>query len=52
MTITIIIPVKPGGQVKALGALRLAGVDIRNFELQRPTLEEIFLAAVRGGAES
>jgi len=37
-----------GRGVAALEALREAGVEIRSFELTRPTLEEIFLAAVRG----
>jgi Cu-processing system ATP-binding protein len=36
-----------GRGVAALEALREAGVEIRTFELTRPTLEEIFLAAVR-----
>jgi len=29
--------------------LRDAGVEVRSFEVQRPTLEEIFLTVVRGG---
>jgi ABC-type multidrug transport system ATPase subunit len=33
----------------ALEALRAAGVSVRSFEVQRPTLEEIFLEVVRGG---
>ena len=33
----------------ALEALRAAGVSVHSFELQRPTLEEIFLEVVRGG---
>ena len=41
-----------GRGLRALEALRVAGVDVRNFELQRPTLEEIFLAAVRGGSSA
>jgi ABC-type multidrug transport system ATPase subunit len=32
----------------ALETLRSAGVAVRSFEVQRPTLEEIFLAVVRG----
>jgi len=32
-----------------LEALRAAGVRVRSFEVQRPTLEEIFLEVVRGG---
>jgi ABC-type multidrug transport system ATPase subunit len=37
-----------GADGRGLEALRGAGVPIRSFELQRPTLEEIFLAVVRG----
>ena len=37
-----------GRGLEALDALRRAGVDVRSFEIQRPTLEEIFLQAVRG----
>ena len=40
-----------GRGVAALEALRAEGVEIRSFELTRPTLEEIFLAAVRGERE-
>ncbi|MGE5180199.1 MAG: ATP-binding cassette domain-containing protein [Bacteroidota bacterium] len=36
-----------GKGVAALEALRTDGVEIRSFELTRPTLEEIFLAALR-----
>ena len=35
-----------GGHVAALDAVRAAGLGVRTFELQRPTLEELFLAAV------
>jgi ABC-2 type transport system ATP-binding protein len=38
-----------GGAVEALDILRAAGIAARSFELQRPTLEELFLAVVRGG---
>jgi ABC-type multidrug transport system ATPase subunit len=38
-----------GHPLAALEALRGAGVAVRTFELQRPTLEELFLAVVRGG---
>jgi len=37
-----------GHGVQALEAMRLAGITIRSFEQQRPTLEEIFLQTVRG----
>src|SRR5262249_48958063 len=40
----------PNGQaLQALDALRSAGHAVASFELQRPTLEEIFLSVVRGG---
>jgi ABC-type multidrug transport system ATPase subunit len=32
----------------ALELLRRAGVDVRSFEIQRPTLEEAFMSVVRG----
>ena len=37
-----------GRAVAALEALREAGIAVRVFEVQRPTLEETFLAVVRG----
>ncbi len=37
-----------GRGLEALEALRAAGVGVRAFEQQRPTLEEIFLAVVKG----
>ncbi len=37
-----------GGFIDALDVLRAAGVPLRSFELQRPTLEEVFLSVVRG----
>jgi ABC-type uncharacterized transport system ATPase subunit len=38
----------PDGQaLRALESLRAAGHAVRSFELQRPTLEEIFLNVVR-----
>ena len=36
-----------GSGVKVLECLRGAGIDIRSFKLQGPTLEEIFLSVVR-----
>ncbi|MBI5838170.1 MAG: ABC transporter ATP-binding protein [Candidatus Eisenbacteria bacterium] len=40
----------PGGRhLEALETLRASGVAVRSFELLRPTLEELFLAVVRGG---
>ncbi len=38
-----------GRGLEALEALRAAGVGVRSFELERPTLEELFLSVVRGG---
>jgi Cu-processing system ATP-binding protein len=38
-----------GRGLEALAALREAGVALRGFELQRPSLEEIFMAVVKGG---
>jgi len=39
-----------GRSLEALEALRVAGIPLHSFELQRPTLEEIFLKVVRGGS--
>jgi Cu-processing system ATP-binding protein len=36
-----------GHGLAALDALRRGGVEVRSFELQRPTLEEIFMQVVR-----
>jgi len=36
-----------GRGVKALEVLRHGGIEVRTFELARPTLEELFLAVVR-----
>jgi ABC-type multidrug transport system ATPase subunit len=38
--------------IAALETLRAAGIAVRTFELQRPTLEEIFLDVVRGPARA
>ena len=37
-----------GGGPAALDALRTGGIQVRSFEVHRPTLEEIFLDVVRG----
>ncbi len=42
------VDVANGSPVEALEALRAAGLGVRTFELQRPTLEETFLTVVRG----
>ena len=38
-----------GRSLEVLDALRGAGIDLRSFQMQGPTLEETFLAVVRGG---
>jgi len=45
----IVVETSNGGGLEALEALRAAGVAIRSFELQRPTLEELFIEVVRAG---
>ena len=44
----VLVEASNGHGLDALDALRAAGVPIRTFEMQRPTLEEIFMAVVRG----
>jgi Cu-processing system ATP-binding protein len=41
-----------GRGIEALERLRSAGVPVRAFEVRRPTLEEVFLAVVRGGRDA
>jgi len=41
-----------GRAIEVLEALRAARVEVRSFETERPTLEEIFLKVVRGGRAS
>ena len=45
----LVLDAVDGRGVEALEALRRAQVVVRSFEMQRPTLEEIFLNVVRGG---
>jgi ABC-type multidrug transport system ATPase subunit len=45
----VIVDGENGRGFEALEALRAAGVAVRSFEMLRPTLEEIFLAVVKGG---
>jgi len=40
-----------GAGLDVLDALRRAGVAVRSFEVQRPTLEELFLQVVRRGRQ-
>ena len=43
----VAIEARDGRFLEALDALRAGGVRVRSVEMQRPTLEEVFLAAVR-----
>jgi ABC-type multidrug transport system ATPase subunit len=45
----LIVEASNGKGLEALETLRDAGVVLRSFELQGPTLEEMFLNVVRGG---
>jgi Cu-processing system ATP-binding protein len=45
----LIVHASNGKSLDVLETLRGAGVTLRSFQLQGPTLEEIFLAVVRGG---
>jgi Cu-processing system ATP-binding protein len=46
---TLLVEGANGHALAALDALRSAGVPVRSFEVQRPTLEDLFLETVRGG---
>ncbi|MEP7027578.1 MAG: ABC transporter ATP-binding protein [Candidatus Eisenbacteria bacterium] len=46
---TLVVEGSNGSSLAALEALRGAGVDVRSFEVLRPTLEDLFLETVRGG---
>ena len=45
----VMVETHNGRTLEALEAVRASGATVRAFELQRPTLEEIFLAVVKGG---
>jgi ABC-type multidrug transport system ATPase subunit len=45
----ILVGASNGRSLEVLDALRLAGVELRSFHMQGPTLEETFLSVVRGG---
>ena len=45
----LIVEASNGTGLDALEALRAAGVALRSYELQGPTLDEMFLGVVRGG---
>jgi len=49
---TLTVEALDGRALEVLEAMRLAGVPVHSFELQRPTLEEIFLKVVRGGSDA
>jgi Cu-processing system ATP-binding protein len=44
----VVVDAANGRAVEVLEALRAAGAGVRSFEIQRPTLEEIFMSVVRG----
>lgn len=48
---SLAVEARNGGALDVMASLRAAGVAVKSFELQRPTLEEIFLRVVRGGGE-
>ena len=48
--VTLVVDGVNGKALAALDALRGADVGVRSFELVRPTLEDLFLDAVAGGA--
>lgn len=47
----IVVETMNGGGLEALEVLHEAGVPVRSFELQRPSLEELFLEVLRAGRE-
>jgi ABC-type multidrug transport system ATPase subunit len=48
--VTLVVDGVNGNALAALDALRSADIGVRSFELVRPTLEDLFLDAVSGGA--
>jgi len=48
----VAVEARDGRFLEALDALRAGGVGVRSVEMQRPTLEEVFLAAVRADADA
>jgi ABC-type multidrug transport system ATPase subunit len=46
---SLVVEALEGRALEVLETLRAADVSIQSFELQRPSLEEIFLKVVRGG---
>jgi ABC-type multidrug transport system ATPase subunit len=49
---TLVLEGADGRAYAAIEVLRVAGVDVRSFEVERPSLEDIFLAAVKRDRES
>jgi ABC-type multidrug transport system ATPase subunit len=49
---TVEVPGENGEGLRALEALRVAGIPVRAFETRRPTLEELFLSVVRKGRQA
>ena len=47
----LVVTARGGRHLDALEALREAGLAPHSFELQRPTLEDVFLSAVRASAQ-
>jgi ABC-type multidrug transport system ATPase subunit len=47
----LVVHAANGRSLEVLESLRGEGIQLRSFQLQGPTLEEMFLAAVRGGRE-
>ena len=45
----LVVEASDGKGLDALDTLRDAGIPLRSFQLQGPTLEEMFLSVVRGG---
>jgi ABC-type multidrug transport system ATPase subunit len=45
----LVVHAANGRSLEVLESLRGEGIQLRSFQLQGPTLEEMFLAAVRGG---
>jgi ABC-type multidrug transport system ATPase subunit len=48
---SLAVEARNGSVVDVMTSLRASGIEVKSFELQRPTLEEIFLRVVRGGGE-
>ncbi len=49
---SVVVESHEGRFLEALDALRTAGIAMRSVDMQRPTLEELFLSVVRGEART